>query len=218
MSQFDWKGYIRNLEEIPSLKEQWEKDFVEVLENIRKKIEKTRILEVGCSNGRWLRWFFKHYQCETHGIDLEGEGFVGTDSIKSFIKGDAQVLPYKDGAFDLVFSMGLIEHFKKNERHRILEEQNRVLSKGGLLVCIVPNLHISLEYFRVKVFYDGLRGYNHYVVRKEELEQIFQELGLKIIYFDFIGIFRKFAFLKSLKRTELFKVVLSDNMLCICKK
>lgn len=215
MRRFDWKPYIKNLKNV-SLKEQWEKDFVTILEKIRVN-QKKRVLEVGCSNGRWLRWFYDKYKCETNGIDLEDIGFERGGPI-NFVKGDAHKLPYKDCAFDLVFSIGLLEHFKKTGRRKILEEKARVLCENGLLILIVPNLCYNLEFFRVKLLYDFLQGYQHYVVARSELEQILEKLQLKVIYFDYIGIFRKIQFFIKIKKILLFKMFFSDSFIYICKK
>ena len=40
-----------------------------------------------------------------------------------FGMGDAKALPYKEDMFDLVFSMGLIEHFaSRMERFQLIQE------------------------------------------------------------------------------------------------
>jgi SAM-dependent methyltransferase len=215
MKEIDWSQYIEVLDNFPSLKQQWEKDFVKTLEMRLKELGKIRVLEVGCSNGRWLRWFYTIHKCEIYGIDLDTSVFQRDFH---FVRGDARILPFKNGAFDVVFSIGLVEHFKRNERFTLLREQSRVLSDKGLLICLVPNLYCSLEYFWVKFFYDYLRGYHHYVVTKRELLQTFQELGLKIIHFSFIGIFRELNLLIKFKRFILLNLILSDSMLFILKK
>lgn len=52
---------------------------------------------------------------------------------------DVRVLPFADGTFDAIYSMGTIEHFPESER--AVHELARVLKPGGRLILGVPNLH-----------------------------------------------------------------------------
>jgi SAM-dependent methyltransferase len=51
--------------------------------------------------------------------------------------GDVRRLPFRDGSFDAVYSMGTIEHFRDPET--ALHEMRRVLRPGGRAVVGVPN-------------------------------------------------------------------------------
>jgi SAM-dependent methyltransferase len=187
IKQFDWTRYIAELTELPSLSSQWEKDMVNKITDEISKDEIKRVLEVGCSNGRWLRWFCREYNCEGYGVDSNAAGFKKKDM--NFILGDAFKLPYEDNIFDVVFSLGLIEHFKKHERFLLLKEQTRVLKNNGFLICQVPNLAISLRYFWVKFFYDYRQGFKHFIVTEKELICCFKELNLKSTPVKFLGWF-----------------------------
>jgi SAM-dependent methyltransferase len=187
VEQFDWTDHITKLPDFPSSSSQWEKDMVNQITDKISKGEIKRVLEVGCSNGRWLRWFCREYNCEGYGVDTNAAGFKKRDM--HFMVGDAFKLPYQDTVFDAVFSLGLIEHFKKHKRFLLLKEQARVLKNNGYLVCVIPNLAISLEYFWVKYFYDFKQGFKHYIVTQKELRRSFEELGLRIIRDKFLGWF-----------------------------
>ena len=52
---------------------------------------------------------------------------------------DVRALPFADGSFDLVYSMGTIEHFDETE-HAVTEIA-RVLTPGGRAIVGVPNRH-----------------------------------------------------------------------------
>jgi SAM-dependent methyltransferase len=54
-----------------------------------------------------------------------------------FAVADVRRLPHPDDAFDLVYSMGTVEHFEETEQ--ALAEIHRVLRPGGLAVVGVPN-------------------------------------------------------------------------------
>jgi SAM-dependent methyltransferase len=53
--------------------------------------------------------------------------------------GDVRDLPFRDGSFDAVYSMGTIEHF--DETVHAVEEIARVLKPGGRAIVGVPNRH-----------------------------------------------------------------------------
>ena len=53
--------------------------------------------------------------------------------------GDVRALPFRDGSFDAVYSMGTIEHFADTER--AVAEVFRVLKPGGVAIVGVPNRH-----------------------------------------------------------------------------
>ncbi len=56
----------------------------------------------------------------------------------NLVRGDVFHLPFKDGALELVFHQGLIEHFRGDQPSAILRENLRVLKPGGWLVVDVP--------------------------------------------------------------------------------
>ena len=53
-----------------------------------------------------------------------------------FLCGDCFKLPFKDNTFDLVWSQGLIEHFKNPKE--IIKEHLRVCKKNGKVLISVP--------------------------------------------------------------------------------
>lgn len=187
MKNLAWNSYIRKLSDFPELTSQWEIDMVNEIKGKMPKGGTKNVLEVGCSNGRWLRWFCKEYSCEGYGVDNNAAGFRKRDM--NFLVGDAFKLPYQDNIFDVVFSLGLIEHFKKHERFLLLKEQTRVLRNNGFLICEIPNLAISLEYVWVKYFYDYRQGFKHFIITEKELIRHCKELNLEIISSKFLGWF-----------------------------
>jgi S-adenosylmethionine decarboxylase len=52
---------------------------------------------------------------------------------------DVRALPFRDGSFDAIYSMGTIEHFEETEK--AVEELFRVLKPGGRAIIGVPNRH-----------------------------------------------------------------------------
>ncbi len=67
-------------------------------------------------------------------IDLARGATAGSGLL--LVRGDALAMPFRDGAFDLVFHQGVLEHFR--DPSPILAENRRVLAEGGTLLVDVP--------------------------------------------------------------------------------
>jgi ubiquinone/menaquinone biosynthesis C-methylase UbiE len=181
-----WTQYIEASPDFPFLTRKWEKDMTDCFQRVLRNKQVDHVLEVGCSKGTWLRWFQKTFGSECFGLDINPVGFSRD---MHFTHGDAFRLPYKKGSFDVVLSVGLVEHFSKQERHRLLAEQYRLLSEHGVLFCQMPNVQLfSLEYYRIKYFYDFRRGYHHEIVEPKEIVNVLKSFGLKVS-FEFQGQF-----------------------------
>jgi SAM-dependent methyltransferase len=82
------------------------------------------------------------------------------------VLGVAEVLPFRDGAFDAVLSIAVLEHVR--DPFRAAAEIVRVLKPGGKLICAVP-------------FLQPLHGYPHhyYNMTHQGLRALF-ERGLQV--------------------------------------
>ena len=94
------------------------------------------IFLTGCGTGKYL--------------DLAPQSFIlGSDSCLKFseiaskrghsvVTCDNQNLPFKDGCFDAVISIGVIHHFASAKRRmKALEELYRILQPGGKMLVYV---------------------------------------------------------------------------------
>jgi len=61
----------------------------------------------------------------------------------SWVQGDGTALPFRDRAFDRVFSFGSIEHFP--DLRRGFDEAFRVLRPRGVAVIVVPNFYVRTQ-------------------------------------------------------------------------
>jgi SAM-dependent methyltransferase len=93
----------------------------------------TRILQWAASEG-----------AKVFGIDLSPP--IALAARRNFLRdplgvvvADVRALPYPDGSFDGVYSMGTVEHFAETEQ--AIAEIHRVLTPGGIAVVGVPNRH-----------------------------------------------------------------------------
>jgi SAM-dependent methyltransferase len=148
-----WKKPIRPENHIrQAFEEQWK---IENLENqiascpqydifplLQKHISREmKILEAGCGMGRWLFYF------QRQGFDITGMDWSDktVDLVKSYdpnikiVNGDIRAMGFADGQFDMVMSLGAVEH-DIDGPGRALAEFARVLKSDGLLLCTVPVL------------------------------------------------------------------------------
>lgn len=103
-----------------------------------------KILEIGAGTGRDSFPLVEHgaivYQLDYAENSLRILKKLA-EEIKTpvhIIGGDTFRLPFQDGAFDVVFHQGLLEHFRKPQAEALLRENIRVLKQGGLLLVDVP--------------------------------------------------------------------------------
>lgn len=98
-----------------------------------------RLLDLGCGVGHFLSWLMERLPVTCHGVDLSlnsvrcaREANPGPE----LTVGDAEVLPYRDSAFDRVTCNGAAHHFL--DEQAAFREMFRVLAPGGRLVLYEP--------------------------------------------------------------------------------
>ena len=136
---FDWSFFIKDLDSLPDFSRSWEDDFLKNTSLFLPEGKEKKILEVGCSNGRWLRWFNKKHGYLAYGIDNNKAGFKKDEAI-NFKEGDGKKIFFPDGFFDIVFSLGLVEHFKKEEKAQLLLKKTGPFLTRQLQRCYVGSL------------------------------------------------------------------------------
>ncbi|MFT3789796.1 MAG: class I SAM-dependent methyltransferase [Rudaea sp.] len=95
-----------------------------------------RVLDIGCAD-EWARQVISA-QCEYIGLDypLTAQGAYGT---RPDVFADGGLLPFRDGTFDTVLLLEVLEHVA--EPARVLSEIERVLKSGGVLLLSMPFLY-----------------------------------------------------------------------------
>ncbi|MFA5907251.1 MAG: class I SAM-dependent methyltransferase [Vicinamibacterales bacterium] len=103
------------------------------------------------------------------------------DGLSSAV-GDVRDLPFADGSFDAVYSMGTIEHFAETER--AVAEMTRVLKPGGRAIIGVPNrLDPFLRPLLATVMQAvGIYGYGYEKsYTRRALRQMLERAGLEVV-------------------------------------
>jgi ubiquinone/menaquinone biosynthesis C-methylase UbiE len=118
------------------------------------------ILDVGCGLGMMMEYFSKQGN-EVVGIDIAPR--VVKENRRrglTVVEADARNLPFVDESFDLVYSLGVIEHFE--ETQQALQEQVRTCKPGGVVVAVVPFL--STPYCWAGILYHRIFTKEHPLV------------------------------------------------------
>jgi len=133
-----------------------------------------KILEVGCGTADFAgklseKIFYTGIDISDYALDDAKRRFLGKNNC-SFIKAEADKLPFRDEEFESVLAKFGLEHFSK-PRESLLEIA-RVLKLGGSLIIIAPNLEFPFCFptayrhkgflFRLKLYF--LRSYD-YIMR-----------------------------------------------------
>ncbi|OQX56505.1 MAG: hypothetical protein B5M53_01135 [Candidatus Cloacimonas sp. 4484_209] len=148
------KDYWQKIRHALGIHEQ-ERPFFDMF--VRAALGAGRILEIGVGDGRMQRNLVAHgvHRRALYGVDF-------TDNLRHSVGhkvfADAHSLPFPDNTFDIVYSLGVIEHSKKIEK--ILSEHLRVLKQDGYFFITAPHLSPFtlvryLHYFRTKRYRQG---------------------------------------------------------------
>jgi len=150
------------------------------------------VMEIGAGNSKWLPYLAKKTGVKVFGLDyseagcemarqrLQQEGVEG----EIFCADLFAATPAEIGQFDLVFSLGVVEHFDdlENATANIL----KFVAPGGQLLTEVPNLksvHGLLSWL-----YQPKQLAKHQVLTKSKLLKTYRALGLENIEAKHLGL------------------------------
>lgn len=148
LTQKEFWDYVWNKVRLPLIIEPTSKDPVikEMLRFFQDLLPKEKLsaVEIGGAPGQFIAYLSKYHGYEANIIEyskigcqktIENFKLLGLDiNIYNLdFLGDLSDLP----RFDLVFSMGFIEHF--NELDDVFQRHVNLLKKGGILILGVPN-------------------------------------------------------------------------------
>lgn len=154
----------------------------------------SRVLEVGCNDGRYLNTVAALFGCEGVGIDLSERSIAQAVAARPeglrtrFHVAQATRLPFADASFDVLLSFDVFEHLGHPGFIATLRECHRVLRPGGrLLVYVVSQkdtftLHETLR--RVshgKLGVDDGEGHRYEnFIHPDFFRSVATESGLKV--------------------------------------
>ena len=136
-----------------------------------KKVFKTDLWDEA-KNTKILKWVAEQ-GAEVYGLDISytivkvTQDLFGRSSLEcGVIVSDLRQISYGDDSFDLIYSMGTIEHFK--EYRQALKEIFRVLKRGGRAIIGVPNKWDPFLRPAMVAFLNWFNLYGYGYVRTDE--------------------------------------------------
>lgn len=162
---------------------------------LEKEISKSnpkRILEIGCGNSAWLPYLGRKFNVEVFGMDYSADGcelarkrLAAADVAGTvFCKDLFAVGPEEIGAYDFVYSLGVVEHFADLED--VLGHMLKLVRPGGVLFTEVPNLR-SVHGLLMWLYQPEILN-KHRVIGRRELEDAYEKLRLQVTESKYLGI------------------------------
>lgn len=142
-----------------------------------------KLLEAGCARSVWLPYFAKEYSFDVHGIDYSPAGCMESEKIMEKEGVEAKIVnadlfdppEYMKGSFDVVISLGVIEHFR--DTFQAVGAHAEFLKPGGILVAKIPNMKGIPGFLLPAVNFDFFK--THVPLSPEDLEEACEACGLK---------------------------------------
>jgi 2-polyprenyl-3-methyl-5-hydroxy-6-metoxy-1,4-benzoquinol methylase len=157
----------------------------------------SEVLEIGCGRSPWLAYLARE-GCRVSGIEIESHAarlaranLVGAKASGEIYCRDAFNLQQNmdlRGKFDLVFSLGVIEHLDAvTEKLRVLASY---LKPGGRIVSMVPNLQ-GVNWFMQR--FGSLPVLQaHVVYTTQTLREVHEQAGYETAATKYLGFFDGF--------------------------
>jgi 2-polyprenyl-3-methyl-5-hydroxy-6-metoxy-1,4-benzoquinol methylase len=154
-----------------------------------------KILEIGCAKAKQLIYFGKEFGYKVYGTDYSERGVeIAKENLKiagmegAILCEDIFQTSFEEESFDIVYSMGLIEHFENPAE--VIDAHIKLLKRGGILIITIPNFRDSLYLTLNKILGKEkrlLETHNLSIMDKKVLNELFQGKDIKILFLDYFG-------------------------------
>lgn len=173
------------------------------LDNIRKREEWLRVvkthvpsshlnyLELGCAPGQYSAVLAEGTDWKISGIDYSDDSDIFLETM-SLVGKEAELFTIDmfneriDKVFDIVISVGLVEHFRGEMLEDVFRLHDSYVTNGGYLIIQIPNF-TGFNYVWHYLFdRPDLDNHNIDVMQLQSLEW-FSDKGYEIVFNDYVG-------------------------------
>jgi SAM-dependent methyltransferase len=151
-----------------------------ITENIGKS---AKVLDWGCGNGHFTDFLSQHgYDVIPYGFDQPDFLLhVQSASAERYVQATTNTsLPFKTATFDLVTSIGVLEHVREfgGTEEDSLSEISRVLKPGGVFFCF----HFPNRYSWIELLSKAVGKWNHkYRFNRKDIERLCASADLELV-------------------------------------
>ncbi|MFP4521870.1 MAG: class I SAM-dependent methyltransferase [Fibrobacterota bacterium] len=138
-----------------------------------------KVLEIGCGFGSNLRLIKADREdAECTALDNSPVAIEKiSEEIPDAVTADCCATGLPDNTYDLIYSSGLMEHFR--DETPLIRESRRILKEGGILLTFVPGKISLWQLYRLLHFGNWKHGYEKSYTASS-LKNIFTENGFEI--------------------------------------
>jgi len=164
--------------------------FIQMIQKYVKSLQNkgpVNVLEIGCGTAIDSYYIAEHTHANVWAIDISSKAIQVAERVGRHFNGkinlkvaDALSTDFKDSFFNLIFSQGVIEHFKNPVP--LMREHKRLLGDDGYLIIDVPQKYNIYTLFRKLLIrmgrwpYGWERGYSIF-----ELRKLGKQVGFKVV-------------------------------------
>jgi SAM-dependent methyltransferase len=169
----------------PDLHFSFERCLASTLEEVAPIQPGQRVLEVGCAPGRWLVWHAERFGARVTGIEYSAYGAaLSRENLSATgVDGEIHEADFFDehlelGSFDLVLSLGFIEHF--DDLPATFARHAAFVAPGGRLVIGLPNFRGLIGFAQYWADADYLRLHNRRAMEPGVYTELADSAGMTL--------------------------------------
>lgn len=163
-------------------KDNIEKSFKKILEDIERYKKRGQILDVGCATGFFLN-LCKKKRWDAYGVDMSKFAIDYAKKefgLKNLYHGDLDKINLKKSSFDVITMFDVIEHLE--DPKKMLSDINSLLKKKGMVVITTPDSGSIPAKLLGKNWEEYKRAREHvYFFSRKTLTKILKKTGFKVV-------------------------------------